>query len=261
MTGTPPTNDSRTAALPTTPVIGIDVTAVRRLDLAHHLIAEARHHRSTAVVIANTHVLVTARREPDYRDVLTRADVVTPDGMPLVWALRQHGHRAQNRVDGPTLMLDMCELASGDAPLPIFLFGSTDEVLSRLQEQLHDRFPSLVIAGAWSPPFAPPTEESLAADAARIADSGAAIVFVGLGAPKQERWMDAQRGRIDAVMVGVGAAFDFHAGLLNRAPGWMQRSGLEWIYRLVQEPRRLWRRYLVNNTLFLWWWLVRRSTR
>jgi N-acetylglucosaminyldiphosphoundecaprenol N-acetyl-beta-D-mannosaminyltransferase len=147
-------------------------------------------------------------------------------------------------------MWKYCEAVNGSAE-SIYLYGSTEQTLAGLKANLLRAFPGLKVAGVYSPPFRPLTEEEEDAVAVMINSSGANIVFVGLGCPKQERWMAAQRGRIHAVMIGVGAAFDYHAGITRRAPQWMQRWGLEWLHRLASEPRRLWRRYLVTNTLFI----------
>lgn len=177
--------------------------------------------------------------------------MVTPDGAPVAWMMRRQGVTSQQRINGPDLMWRYCEQAAqrGEA---IYLYGGTGETLVLLQRRLCEAFPGLVIAGAVSPPFRPPAPDELARDVAAINASGAGTVWVSLGCPKQEQWMAAQRGQVRAVMIGVGAAFDYHAGTLRRAPPWMQRSGLEWLHRLASEPRRLWRRYLVTNSLFIW---------
>jgi N-acetylglucosaminyldiphosphoundecaprenol N-acetyl-beta-D-mannosaminyltransferase len=164
--------------------------------------------------------------------------------------MRRLGFPNQQRINGPDLMWRYCEQAATRGE-PIYLYGGMPETLDLLQHQLKRAFPGLLIAGAWSPPIRNLTEEEDEADVARINASGAGIVWVGLGCPKQERWMAAHRGRVQAVMIGVGAAFDYHAGTLKRAPRWMQDGGLEWLHRLFSEPRRLWRRYLVTNTLFV----------
>ena len=198
-----------------------------------------------------------APRSREFREILNEADMVTPDGMPVVWLMRAcgppgHSARGQTRVYGPDLMLHVCrECAS--AGVPVFFYGATDRTLSRLESRLLERLPHLAVAGRYAPPFRPLTPEEDAEVVGRIRESGARVVFVGLSTPKQERWMrdhvktdDSRTDRvIHAVMIGVGAAFDIHAGNVRAAPGWMQRSGLEWFYRLLSEPRRLWRRYAV----------------
>ena len=211
----------------------------------------AQHRESRVVCICNVHSVVTAAQDPAFMRAIESADLATPDGAPVAWMLRRQGVATQTRVSGPDLMLDYCAHAAarGEA---IFLYGSTEATLKALQQQLQTRWPALRIAGALSPPFRPPSEAEDEADVQAINASGARTVWVSLGCPKQELWMAAHRGRIQAVMVGVGAAFDFHAGTVPRAPAWMRRNGLEWLHRLASEPRRLGRRYLVSNTVFMW---------
>jgi N-acetylglucosaminyldiphosphoundecaprenol N-acetyl-beta-D-mannosaminyltransferase len=214
-------------------------------------VAQWSHERSSRYVcICNVHVVVTASREQEFGRIVREADMATPDGAPVAWMLRRMGSRNQERVNGPDLMLRYCEQAAARDE-PIFLFGSTDETLSQLQIRLKQQFPKLVIAGAISPPFRKLSAEENDAIIEQINSSGAGTVWVSLGCPKQEQWMAANRGRVRAVMLGVGAAFDFHAGTKPRAPEWMRNYGLEWLHRLLSEPQRLWRRYLVTNTLFI----------
>lgn len=214
--------------------------------------------QSCYVVAANVHVVMTAYGDPAYQRVLAQAALVTPDGMPLVWGLRWLGLKGQTRVYGPDLMLAWCDRAA-QLGLPIYLYGGREAVLVALHARLLARFPTLAIAGTHAPPFRPLTPGEEAADLARIRDSGARVIFVGLGCPKQEFWMARQGGQLGGVMIGVGAAFDFHSGAVSQAPRWIMALGLEWLYRFSQEPRRLWRRYLVNNpafvVLFGWQWL------
>jgi N-acetylglucosaminyldiphosphoundecaprenol N-acetyl-beta-D-mannosaminyltransferase len=178
------------------------------------------------------------------------ADLVVPDGMPVVWAMRRAGVRDQTRVYGPELMLRLCAAAAREG-VPIGLYGAREQTLSALASRLSARFPGLRIAYSIAPPFRELTEDEDRAVTDEINSSGARILFVGLGCPKQERWMAAHKGRVQAVMIGVGAAFDIHAGRVPQAPPWMQRAGLEWFFRLVNEPRRLWRRYLWHNPRFV----------
>ena len=210
--------------------------------------ADARGYVTAAAV----NLVMSAREDPETAAALAGATLATPDGMPLVWALRALGHRRATRIYGPDLMAFFCERAARGG-IPIYLYGGRDaEALALLQARLRERFPGLVIAGAHSPPFRPLSEAEAEQDAARIDASGAAVVWVGTGQPKQEKWMLQMRPRLQApLLVGVGAAFDFHAGLVSQAPSWMQRSGLEWLYRLSREPRRLWRRYARYNPRFL----------
>lgn len=202
------------------------------------------------VCFSNVHSVVTAGRDPGFHRALQQADLALPDGAPVAWMMRRAGAIEQRRVCGPDLMLDLCERASRSA-LPIYLYGSTEATLAQLRRALCARWPSLVIAGAHAPPFRPSTVEEDDEDVRRIRESGARLVFVSLGCPKQELWMAAHRDRLDAVLLGVGAAFDFHAGRIPRAPARWRRLGLEWAHRLLQEPRRLGMRYLGTNSVFI----------
>ncbi|HEU4709477.1 MAG TPA: WecB/TagA/CpsF family glycosyltransferase, partial [Methylophilaceae bacterium] len=213
-----------------------------------HRWAMARESRY--VCICNVHSLITAKKDEQFRQVLNQADMATPDGMPVAWMMRKTGFPLQERINGPDLMWKYCALAE-QCNEPIFLYGNTPQTLAALTAKLRVAFPHLQIAGTHSPPFRPLTEREDANLVAEINASGARVVFVSLGCPKQELWMAEHRGRIQAVMIGVGAAFDYHAGTVKRAPLWMQRNGLEWFYRLCSEPRRLWKRYLVTNTHFV----------
>lgn len=226
----------------------IDATCYE--DACDRMQAWATEGASCYVIAANVHVVMTAYWSAAFRAVVNQAALVTPDGMPLVWALRLLGVRQQTRVYGPDLMLAWCDRAARFG-IPLYLYGGTEETLCRLKFNLEQRFPGLMIAGYHSPPFRPLTLEEEAADRARIHESKAAIVFVGLGCPKQEEWMARQQGKLQAVMVGVGAAFSFHSGTVSQAPRWMMAWGLEWLYRFAMEPGRLWKRYLLHNPAFV----------
>ena len=206
------------------------------------------------VCVTSVHGIITAHEDEQFRDILNDGTIVTPDGMPVVWAMRSFGARNQQRVYGPTLMLHVCESAARLGHR-IFLYGTRPSTLTALSQNLKANFPSLQIAGAYAPPFRPLTPEEDAECVKAIHDSGADLIFVGLSTPKQERWMVAHRETLaGTVMIGVGAAFDFHAKQLRQAPAWMQRSGLEWLFRLICEPARLWRRYLLTTPRFLPLW-------
>jgi len=205
---------------------------------------------SRYVCITNVHSVVTAGQDADFGAVVRNADMVTPDGAPVAWMMRKLGFGDQQRINGPDLMWKYCEIAAGRGE-SVFLYGGTPETLAILRTRLQAVFPGLKLAGSISPPFRKLTAEEDAVDVAAINSSGAQTVWVSLGCPKQEKWMAAHRGRVNAVMLGVGAAFDYHAGTIQRAPLWMQRNGLEWLHRLWSEPGRLWKRYLVTNTLFV----------
>jgi N-acetylglucosaminyldiphosphoundecaprenol N-acetyl-beta-D-mannosaminyltransferase len=203
------------------------------------------------VCAANVHMLMETRDSTAFWRVVNEADLVTADGMPLVWLLRWRGEDDSERVYGPDLMLEVCR-AAARARIPIALFGGTSGVLRKLAANLMRLFPDLNIVSSISPPFGNFTASQNSEYAAQLAASGARIVFVGLGCPKQETWMAECHRQAHAVLLGVGAAFNFHAGQVRQSPAWMQRLGLEWAFRLAMEPRRLWRRYAWHNPRFLW---------
>lgn len=231
-------------------VLGVQIDAISWDGALSQLNTWAADHESRYVCICNVHSVVTASQDAEFGRAVREADMATPDGAPVAWMMRKLGHAGQQRINGPDLMWRYCEQAQLRDE-SVFFYGSTEETLTVLKSRLLTSFPGLKIAGTISPPFRKLTAEEDEAIVAQINASGAGVVWVSLGCPKQELWMAAHRGRINAVMVGVGAAFDYHAGTLKRAPKWMQDNGLEWFYRLVSEPRRLWRRYLVTNTLFV----------
>lgn len=226
------------------------IDALTRAEALDRLLEWARVRESRNVSVCNVHVVVSASRDAAFRDAINSADMATPDGAPVAWMLRRLGFAGQQRISGPDLMWALCARCAHEG-LPVYLYGSTEATLAALDERLRAGFPGLSIGGMESPPFRPLTEAEDAAAVAKINASRACIVFVGLGCPKQEHWMAEHRGRVNAVMIGVGAAFEFHAGLAKRAPQWMRDNGLEWLHRLASEPRRLWKRYLVTNTLFI----------
>ncbi|NWG38563.1 MAG: WecB/TagA/CpsF family glycosyltransferase [Hydrogenophilaceae bacterium] len=238
------TNDRITGS-----VLGARIDALSWNAALDRLLSWAHRRESRYVTICNVHVVVSASQDADYRAIINGSDMATPDGAPVAWMLRRQGFAGQPRISGPDVMWALCERAAAE-DLPIYCYGSTDATLARLEARLRAAFPSLKLTMG-SPPFRELTPEEDVAAVERINASGAGIVFVGLGCPKQERWMAAHRGRVNAVMIGVGAAFDFHAGTVQRAPAWMRDNGLEWLHRLLSEPRRLWKRYLVTNTLFI----------
>jgi N-acetylglucosaminyldiphosphoundecaprenol N-acetyl-beta-D-mannosaminyltransferase len=232
-------------------VLGIDLALTDYEGTMDWMDEVVRLRGKVCVSAAAVHLVMVAQEDSEARRAVDLA-VTVPDGVPLVWALRALGHREASRVYGPDLMARYCARAarSGSA---IYLYGGrSDEALDQLRAALCERFPGLRIVGGWSPPFRPLTDPERDEVAQRINASGADVVWVGTGQPKQEKWMAEMRERLDApVLVGVGAAFDFHAGIVSQAPGWMQRMGLEWSYRLAREPRRLWRRYASYNPRFV----------
>ncbi len=231
-------------------ILGSRIDATSYGNACDRIQAWALTKTSCYIVAANVHVVMTAYWNRFFQKVINGAALVTPDGMPLVWGLRLLGVKAQARVYGPDLMLAWCQ-RSAELGIPIYLYGGTASMLETLQGNLKRRFPGLAIAGSHAPPFRPMTPQEEAEDIERIHASGAPVVLVGLGCPKQEEWMARQQGKLQAVMLGVGAAFSFHSGNVSQAPRWMMAWGLEWLYRLAMEPRRLWQRYLINNPTFV----------
>ena len=213
--------------------------------------AVAARHRGY-ICVAATHTVMASQEDPELRTAVLGADFTVPDGQPLVWALNALGHALPDRVYGPVLMERSCARAAASGQR-FYLYGGRNQgALAQLARNLRLRFPGLQIVGGHCPPFRPLTDAESEHVAAEIDRSGADVVWVGIGVPKQEKWMAAMRDRLEApVLVGVGAAFDFHAGLVPQAPDRLQRYGLEWLFRLVQEPRRLWRRYLRYNPRFV----------
>ncbi len=209
-----------------------------------------QQHESRYVCAANVHMLMEAHDSPEFQHVVNAADLVTPDGMPLVWMLQWLGYPQQERVYGPDLTLKLIEAAVMHE-ISVGFYGGTVETLARLTASFKEKYPNLQIKYSHSPPFRPLTTAEDESVILAVNASGAKILFIGLGCPKQERWMAAHKGRIQAVMLGVGAAFDIHAGQTSQAPVWMQHAALEWLFRLVSEPHRLWRRYLYHNPRFL----------
>lgn len=235
-------------------ILGVGVSAVNMPAVLQMIEAWVDRHEPHYVCVSPVHSIMESQRDEHLRHIHNAAGLVTPDGMPLVWLSRLMGFREVEQVCGADLMLSVCgHFHLSQHSYRHFFYGGTPAVLKQLQAQLLQRFPNLQVAGTYAPPFRPltPAEDRAVVD--RINASEPDIVWVGLGAPKQERWMAEHVERLHApVLIGVGAAFDFHAGTKKRAPRWMQRCGLEWLFRLMIEPRRLWQRYLINNPWFLW---------
>ncbi|MBK1833406.1 WecB/TagA/CpsF family glycosyltransferase [Roseibacillus ishigakijimensis] len=224
----------------------------------------ARRDRAYAVEAANTHVLALARHEKDsFGRQLARFDLICPDGMPLVWTLNAQlgkDERLSDRVYGPTLMLKVMADSEGSGQSH-FLLGGREETLNALEEKFARDYPRAEIAGSYSPPFGEWPEDEFERICERIRDSGAGLIWVGLGCPKQEKWIADHLEKLPpGVYFGIGAAFAFHAGEVSQAPSLLQKNGLEWLYRLAMEPKRLWKRYFVYNSLFLFYSLRNRMS-
>ena len=231
-------------------ILGVSVAANSYGVVVEKSLEWAKRRDSRVLVFANVHVVMEAVDSPTYRDNLNRADIVSPDGVPLVWALRLLGRPEASRVYGPDCTTAMLKSAAENG-VPVGFYGGSPEVLDALLQFVRRNYPTLQTPFSMSPPFRQLTAEEDDEVVGKIVDSGARILFVGLGCPKQEKWMIEHRERVPAVMFGVGAAFDFLAGSKKQAPRWMMSCGLEWIFRFATEPRRLARRYLKNNPRFV----------
>ena len=216
------------------------------------ILAAARNGESRYVCVANVHMCMEAFDSREFNAVVNNADLVVPDGRPLVWALKAFGAKEAQHVRGSDLLLHLCKQAEQEQQA-IGLYGGTPESLLDFQNFLTTTFPRLTIAFAASPPFRDLSMEERERYVKEIEASGARILFVGIGCPKQERWMAAHKGKVPCVMIGVGAAFDFFSGRKKHAPRWMQHAGLEWLFRLASDPRRLWKRYLKHNPRFVFY--------
>jgi N-acetylglucosaminyldiphosphoundecaprenol N-acetyl-beta-D-mannosaminyltransferase len=233
-------------------VLGVRLALTDYGEMLHWFEAMIASQSRGYLCACNVHTVMASREDRELRAALDSASINVPDGQPLVWALNALGHDLRERVYGPELMSRACERAV-EAGHRFYLYGGRNQgALVQLALNLRRRYPGVKIVGGYSPPHRPLTPEEQAAIADEINHSQADVVWVGIGVPKQEKWMAQMRPRLEApVLVGVGAAFDFHAGLVPQAPSWIQESGLEWAYRLAQEPRRLWKRYLRYNPMFV----------
>lgn len=232
------------------PVLGVQVDVMAWEWAVARVIEWARLGESRYVSICDAHSIVRASRDGAHGRHIEAADMVTPDGWPVAWMLCRTADASQQRINGPDLMWRLLARAEAEG-LKVFFYGTTPATLAALGERLHREFPRLQVVGMHSPPFRPLTAEEDERDVQMINASGAQLVMTGLGCPKEDRWMYEHRGRVQAVTLGIGAGIDFWAGNVRRAPLWMREHGLEWLFRLGCEPRRLWRRYLVHNSLFI----------
>jgi exopolysaccharide biosynthesis WecB/TagA/CpsF family protein len=232
-------------------LLGLQVNAIDYEAATALIIQAAQNHQGLTVAAQPVHGVMTSVLDQKYRYRLNQFDLVCPDGQPVRWALNLlYKTQMRERVYGPTLTLKVCK-AAAETGVSIFLYGSKPEVLKQLQTNLKQQFPNLKIAGAISPPFRPLSIEEEQRYLEEIRQSQAGILLVGLGCPRQENWAYEHRHQLNCAVLCVGAAFDFHAGNIPQAPPWMQRGGLEWLFRLFQEPSRLWKRYVLLNPLYL----------
>jgi N-acetylglucosaminyldiphosphoundecaprenol N-acetyl-beta-D-mannosaminyltransferase len=237
--------------VPTQQILNVPIAALTFAEQMQVILDWASSRQSKMVCVANVHMLMEAHWRPKFARVLADADLRTPDGMPLVWMMKLLGVGKAERVAGMDIFQSLCQKAQKN-DLSVFFVGSEPEILDEMRDRLHREFPNLHIAGMVPLPFEP---LPIAVDrdlVQAIENSGARLVFVSLGCPKQEYWMHQHKGKIKAVTIGLGGVFPIYAGLQSRAPGWMRWAGLEWAYRLLQEPKRLWWRYFRTIPPFLW---------
>lgn len=236
---------------PVCELLGVPVSATTMEQVTDYLENHIDELRGQYVCVGNVHTTVMAFEDADYMRVQRRAAFVLPDGKPLSVLSRKRGFPKAERVAGPDLMKQMFLKGAAGNGLRHFFYGSTEETLRLLQEKLRAQYPGLQLAGMYAPPFRELTEEENGRVISLINAAKPDMIWIGLGAPKQENWMAEHEGQLSGVMLGVGAGFDFHAGTVKRAPKWMQRLSLEWLYRLTQDPKRLWKRYLITNRKFI----------
>jgi N-acetylglucosaminyldiphosphoundecaprenol N-acetyl-beta-D-mannosaminyltransferase len=250
--GSPKRETLAVPTLATIEVVGIPLGLIDYDDALEWIDATVAAHGRSYVCVCNVHAVMASAEDGELRSALLGSSLNVPDGQPLVWAINALGHSLAGRVYGPELMARACARAV-ETGQRFYLYGGRNQgALVQLALNLRQRYPGVKIVGGYSPPHRPLTDEEQAAVVREINGSRADVVWAGIGVPKQEKWMMAMRPLLDApVLIGVGAAFDFHAGLVPQAPAWLQDSGLEWAYRLAHEPRRLWRRYLRYNPRFL----------
>lgn len=242
--------------IPTCSILGVNIAAIDMEWLVNYLDSNIRLLSGDYICVSNVHTTVTAYEDPEYLKVQNGGIMAIPDGGPLSSVGQRHGFKNMKRTTGPSLMGEIFKI-SAEKGYRHYFYGSTDETLERLYAALIDAYPGIQIAGMYSPPFRPMTEDEDKAIVERINETKPDFVWVGLGAPKQEKWMAAHQGRVNGLMVGVGAGFDYYAGNIERAPDWMQKRNLEWVYRLIQDPKRLFGRYWHTNTKFIWNAMIR----
>ena len=235
--------------IPVCNIMGTDIAAINMDWLVKYLCENLDNIRGDYICVSNVHTTVTGFEDKSYQDIQNGAMMAIPDGGPLSSIGRKRGYTDMERTTGPGLMGELFKLSTG---IRHYFYGSTQDTLEKLEKKLRQNYEGIDIAGMYSPPFRKMTEEEDEDIIKKINETSPDIVWVGLGAPKQEMWMAEHQGRINAVMIGVGAGFDYYAGNIKRAPVWMQRCNLEWLYRLMQDPKRLFRRYWNTNWKFIW---------
>lgn len=244
------------SAIPICNIMGVDIAAIDMEWLVNYLNRNVKDLSGDYICVSNVHTTVTAYEDQEYCKVQNGGIMAIPDGGPLSSVGQKRGFKNMKRTTGPSLMGEIFKISAAEGYRHYF-YGSTDETLEKLYSVLTESYPGIQIAGMYSPPFRPMTEDEDKEIVERINETKPDFVWIGLGAPKQEKWMAAHQGRVNGLMVGVGAGFDYHAGNIDRAPEWMQKSNLEWVYRLLQDPKRLFGRYWHTNTKFIWNAMVR----
>ena len=237
--------------IPTCNIMGVNIAAINMEWLLKYLDENISLLHGDYICVSNVHTTVISYEKPDYCEVQNSALMAIPDGGPLSTVGRKRGYKNMERTTGPNLMGEIFKI-SVEKGYRHYFYGSREETLELLVNKLNENYPGIRIAGSYSPPFRLLTEEEDETVVAMINATKPDFVWIGLGAPKQEKWMAAHQGKIDGLMIGVGAGFDYYAGNIERAPEWMQNRNLEWVYRLMQDPRRLFNRYLHTNTKFIW---------
>ena len=244
--------------IPTCNILGVDIAAIDMRWLVRYLLKNVEDLSGDYVCVSNVHTTVTAFKDKNYLAVQNGGIMAIPDGGPLSSVGRCRGFSRMERTTGPDLMEEMFKVSAKNG-LKHYFYGSTEDTLEKLRRNLGSKYPGIEIAGMYSPPFRPLTKEEDKKIVEQINAANADFVWVGLGAPKQELWMAQHQGEINSLMLGVGAGFDYHAGKIKRAPQWMQKNNLEWLYRLVQEPKKLFGRYLSTNLSFIWHVMIKRK--
>ncbi len=238
--------------------MGVNIAAINMKWLLNYIEKNLPDIKGDYICVSNVHTTVTSFEDADYCAIQNGGLMAIPDGGPLSTVGQKRGHKNMERTTGPSLMGEIFEISAKKGYRHYF-YGSKQETLDLLEEKLNTSYPGIQIAGLYSPPFRPLTEEEDAKVVKMINDAKADFVWIGLGAPKQEIWMATHQGKIDGLMIGVGAGFDYYAGNIERAPQWMQKHNLEWMYRLMQEPKRLFKRYFSTNSKFIWNAVIRRK--
>lgn len=244
------------ALIPTVNILGVDIAAIDMQWLLDFTKDHINELSGDYICVSNVHTTVTASEDEEYKAIQNGGILAIPDGGPLSSVGRRRGAQNMSRTAGPSYMEEVLKI-SVELGYRHYFYGSTHTTLEKLKEKITHDYPGLQIAGMYSPPFGSKTEEEDAVIVDRINETNPDFLWIGLGAPKQEKWMAAHQGRVKGLMVGVGAGFDYFAGNIKRAPAWMQRMNLEWMYRLIQDPKRLFMRYMATNTKFIWSVVVR----